>query len=160
MINNNLNKKGFTLIEMMVAVSIFTIVAIVISGTFLILAKSYKQIQINRTITDNLNFALDTLSLQIGDGLNHEIYDNRIVFEENVLGRSGDRIEYKLEDNTLKQCRNNNCVSFLSDEINVDHLSFSRSGQRLISFQIGGFISSLNTSRNSFLVESSIYPRN
>ena len=57
---------------MMVAVSIFVIVALVISGTYITLADVFRKVQSNRAIIDNLNFAMDTMTLQIREGRGHK----------------------------------------------------------------------------------------
>ncbi len=70
---NNLSMKlktrrGFTLIEMMVAVSIFVIVAFIVVSTLLTMSYAYKKAQKMRLIMDNFNFSLQSMSLGIREG--------------------------------------------------------------------------------------------
>jgi prepilin-type N-terminal cleavage/methylation domain-containing protein len=62
------NKKGFTLIEVMVSVSIFTIIATVGMGALLSINRSYRQSQSRRIIYDNLNFVLESMTRMLRTG--------------------------------------------------------------------------------------------
>ncbi len=65
-----LNKKslGFTLVEMMVAVSIFSVVALVITGAVITANEVNRKAQSIKLAIDNLNFALENMSLKIRQG--------------------------------------------------------------------------------------------
>ena len=60
--------KGFTLIEIMVAVSIFVVVALIATGAFITANQINQKAQAIKLIMDNLNFALDSMSLKIRKG--------------------------------------------------------------------------------------------
>ena len=62
--------RGFTLIEMMVSVSIFVIVALIVSGVLVQLSAAYKKAQAMRLLMDNLNFALEKINLELREGVN------------------------------------------------------------------------------------------
>lgn len=72
MFKNKIDKKGFTLIEMMVAVSIFVIVAFIVVSTLLTMSYAYKKAQKMRLIMDNFNFSLQAMSLGIREGINYQ----------------------------------------------------------------------------------------
>ena len=72
--------KGFTLIEMMVSVSIFVIVAFIVVSTLLTMSYAYKKAQKMRLLMDNFNFSLQSMSLDIREGIN---YDNSTCDAEN-----------------------------------------------------------------------------
>ena len=61
-------KRGFTLIELMVSVGIFTIVMVVALGALLAIAESDRRAQTLKTITNNLNFAVESMSRNIRTG--------------------------------------------------------------------------------------------
>ena len=65
---NQKKQSGFTLIEMMVATSIFIIIMIMSMGALLVSSDAAKQAQGLRTAMDNVNFAMDSMtrSLRIG----------------------------------------------------------------------------------------------
>lgn len=65
---HNKQHAGFTLIEVMVAVSIFAIVVTVGIGSLMTVNKSYRQSQAQRTVIDNLSFAMESMVREIRIG--------------------------------------------------------------------------------------------
>jgi prepilin-type N-terminal cleavage/methylation domain-containing protein len=59
---------GFTLIEMMVAVSIFVIVALIASGALMTAQRISQKARAVKLVMDNLNFALDSMALKMRQG--------------------------------------------------------------------------------------------
>ncbi len=59
---------GFTLIEIMVAVSIFVVVAMIATGAFITANRINQRAQALQRIMDNLNFALDDIAFKIQKG--------------------------------------------------------------------------------------------
>lgn len=58
-------KKGFTLIEMMVAVSIFSIIALIVSSVFITVAYSYQKARDLSRLADNINFAIEHMTYNL-----------------------------------------------------------------------------------------------
>ncbi len=60
---------GFTLIEVMVAVSVFAIVITVGIGSLMTVNKGYRQSQLQRSAIDNISFAMESMTreIRIGD---------------------------------------------------------------------------------------------
>jgi len=54
-----MTKKGFTLIEMLVAITIFSIVVSAISGIFISSVQNQKKVLANREVLDQLSYALE-----------------------------------------------------------------------------------------------------
>lgn len=71
-------KSGFTLIEIMVSVAIFTIVALAISGAFVTLANIFRKVQTSRAVIDNINLAVDLMALQVREGQNYNFSDGTV----------------------------------------------------------------------------------
>ncbi|HBM45415.1 MAG: hypothetical protein UR85_C0011G0009 [Candidatus Nomurabacteria bacterium GW2011_GWF2_35_66] len=61
-------KSGFTLIEIMVSISIFSVVMLIVIGALLMLNDANKKAQATRAIVDNLNFAMDDITRSIRTG--------------------------------------------------------------------------------------------
>src|SRR3990167_5891431 len=59
---------GFTLIEIMVAVSIFAIVAVITTGALVTANNTNRKAQAIKLAIDNLNFAVDSMVLNLGNG--------------------------------------------------------------------------------------------
>lgn len=59
---------GFTLIEVMVSVSIFAVVLTVGIGSLLTINNAYRKSQTERVVVDNLNFAMESMAREIRVG--------------------------------------------------------------------------------------------
>jgi|GEM_PF-1536501 prepilin-type N-terminal cleavage/methylation domain-containing protein len=67
--NKNQNKKkGFTLVEIMVAISIFAIIALIVVQAFITADRVNKKAQAMKTVIDNLHFALNSISFNLQQG--------------------------------------------------------------------------------------------
>lgn len=62
-------KRGFTLVEMMVAVTLFSVVMVVATGSLLSLVTASRKAQSLHSVMDNLNIALDGMvrNMRMGD---------------------------------------------------------------------------------------------
>lgn len=64
-------KDGFTLIEMLVSVGIFTVVMVVALGGLLAVTEADRRAQSIKTITNNLSFALEGMARSIRTGVDY-----------------------------------------------------------------------------------------
>ena len=62
---------GFTLIEIMVAVSIFSLIMVISMGSILSVFDANKKSQTLRTVMDNMNFTLEGMTRTIRFGRNY-----------------------------------------------------------------------------------------
>ena len=69
-INKN-SKKGFTLIEIIVSLAIFSIVALVAVGALIKIVDANKKAQSLKTAINNINYALEAMSRDIRAGTNY-----------------------------------------------------------------------------------------
>src|SRR3989344_1570356 len=65
------HNKGFTLLEMIVSITIFTVVALVAVGALLKVVDANKKAQSLKSTINNLNFALDSMSREMRVGSNY-----------------------------------------------------------------------------------------
>ncbi len=143
--NRRKSQAGFTLIEMMVAVSIFAIVAFIVVSTLLTMSYAYKKAQKMRLIMDNFNFALQAMSLGIREGVNYKmepfcsIADNYYsCFQFSPVEGGGDNVCYDFKEggpNTrgfIARCETCPCGDsfsrFTSPDIDVKDLRFLKTG--------------------------------
>ena len=61
----NKNQKGFTLVELMVSLSIFIIVVLAAVGSLYTVNNASRKVQAMRSVLDNLNFAIESLSRSV-----------------------------------------------------------------------------------------------
>ena len=66
-----IHNRGFTLIEMIVSLAIFSIVVTTAVGAMLILISTNQQLQSEQNVMTNLSFALDTMTREIRTGYNY-----------------------------------------------------------------------------------------
>lgn len=69
--NKNKYKKGFTLIELMVATSIFVVIMLASMGSLFTLLDASKNSRALRTAMDNVNFAMESMTRSIRMGTNY-----------------------------------------------------------------------------------------
>lgn len=62
---------GFTLIELLISVALFVVVMMVSVGTLLSLVDANRQAQSLKSVTNNLNFALDSMMRSLRTGYNY-----------------------------------------------------------------------------------------
>lgn len=75
--------KGFTLVEIIVAMSIFTVVALIAAGALLSVADANRKAQVLKSVMNNLNFSLESMSREIRVGSTYYCND---VIEGTVPG--------------------------------------------------------------------------
>lgn len=85
-------KKGFTLVEIMVAVSIFVIVAFIVTSTLLAILDASRRANKIRLIIDNTNFALDSMTTKLKFGTDYSISNSNT--EIRFTDRDGHNISY------------------------------------------------------------------
>lgn len=88
MIKSNYNKKGFTLIEMLVSVAIFSIVLMVAMGAILTIIDANKKAQTLSSIMNNLNFSVDSITRTIKTGVDPVLVSNSITVDAIDLTRN------------------------------------------------------------------------
>ncbi len=100
-----INKQaGFTLVEMLVAVAIFVIVAMVVTSVFITLANANRKAQSIRLVMDNLNFAIDSVALKMREATNYDcVLGDDVDSCDNVsfITADSDSICYYLKDDEV-----------------------------------------------------------
>ena len=72
MVRNQENKTlGFTLIEMIVSLGVFSVVVTTAVGAMLVLISTNQQLQAEQSVMTNLAFALDTMTREMRTGFNY-----------------------------------------------------------------------------------------
>lgn len=93
-LSKNIIQKGFTLVELLVAVAIFMVVTVSTLGAFLSMIDLSKKVQNVRVAMDNANLAMETMMRNIRLGYDYEsINGNQGIKLKDQNGRS---LEYGL----------------------------------------------------------------
>lgn len=74
-----MQNRGFTLIEMIVSLGIFSIVVTTAVGAMLILISTNQQLQSQQNVMTNLSFALDTMTREIRTGHNYYCVNSNLI---------------------------------------------------------------------------------
>jgi prepilin-type N-terminal cleavage/methylation domain-containing protein len=155
---------GFTLIEIMVSISIFTMVVLIAVGSLISINDANRKIQSMRALMDNLNFALENISRPLRTGSSYHcglsgsivspqdcpIDGSDFIAFEGASGSSSnteDQIIFRLANGQIQKSTDSG-ASFLgitAPDITITNLAFYVSGsavgdlqQPKILFLVGG----------------------
>jgi len=144
--------KGFTLIEMLVALSLFTIVMTIVVGSLLVLIDGNRQLQGEQSVMTNLSFAMDSMTREIRTGKNYYCAssfgsqlapdanqncvagNNGISFIEaggSITGATDGRIAYYFDSGNktlMRKVGNAIAQSIVSNGISIDEAKFFVTG--------------------------------
>ena len=88
---------GFTLVEMLVAVGIFSVVVGITIGAIITSNSSFQKTRLNRTATENVNVALESMARSIREGSNYAVLPSGNQGSEfSFLSSTGDTTTYRL----------------------------------------------------------------
>jgi len=85
---------GFTLIEIMVSVSIFVIVAFIVTSTLLVIMDANRRANQWRSIMDSVNFAVDSMSYKLKFGGNYDVTNGSVSDEISFFDREQNLVKY------------------------------------------------------------------
>lgn len=138
---------GFTIIEMLVAVSIFAIVMVVGVGTLIVVIRAGSAAQSTQTLTSNLSFVLDSMSRKLRTGYSYYCRSSNLEGGGGMLqtgtrdcstgataiiftdGETGGRTAYRLNAGVIEQRidESGNAGSWIvisSSEADIQDLTF------------------------------------
>ncbi len=128
------NKKGFTLIEMIVALGVFAIAALISTSSLLALTNAQKKALVFESTQDNMRFALETMGRDIRTGDSYHCADdvvltpldcpfgNDVVTFRNVAGAT---VTYQVSENRIKRSVNGGPFERItSSDITIANLIF------------------------------------
>lgn len=144
-IKNHQKNKGFTLIELMVATSIFIIVMLASMSSLFILLDAAKSSRALRSAMDNVSFAMDSMTRSIRMGTNYYCVtatnnidlsnmditndcsstDNGTLIAFKPKGSADNKVAYKLSGDSIERCGEGNpCVPIISPDVKIEKLKF------------------------------------
>jgi prepilin-type N-terminal cleavage/methylation domain-containing protein len=128
-------KSGFTLIELMVATSIFMMIMLMAMGSIVVSGNASKRTQKLRYAMDNVNFALESMTRSIRMGTNYEETSKGISFLlDSELDGESQKIEYFLGtegngyNSLYRSVDGGPAVKIVSSDVNVEKLDFNIKG--------------------------------
>ena len=131
------NKKGFTLIEMLVSVALFSIVLVIAMGAILTVIDSNRKAQTLTSVMNNLNFAFESITRTIKTGVDPEINGNVITVDAIDLTQS-DFVRRKISftrdtdadgnGRIVRSIGDGNFIPVTAPEVNITKLTFDLIG--------------------------------
>jgi prepilin-type N-terminal cleavage/methylation domain-containing protein len=189
----NLNNKsksknlGFTLIELMVSISIFSIVILVSLGSIMSVLDANKKSQTLRAVMDNLNFSLESMTRDIRFGENYHCgtsgtltdpqdCSNNITGDSTLNFKSADtglQVTYKYNSSIKRIIKTSGGVDYYvtSPDVKIESLTFrvygsptyfggtSNTVQPKVVILITGYAGTKITTKSSFILETTVSQR-
>ena len=97
--NTAQNKAGFTLIEVVVAVGIFSLVTVMIGSIFLVAFFGHRRILALQNLQDNLRFSVEAIAREIRVGAGFTLIGDQLSF----TGGTGKSIVYRLNNKAIER---------------------------------------------------------
>jgi len=115
--------RGFTLIELIVAVGVFGVAMIICLAAFLNVSNFQRKAESLRAINDNLNFSLETMMREIRSGSNYS--PGGCGASLNATDVFGNNVTYRLNSGRIeKSAAGSPYIALTAPEVNVTNLLF------------------------------------
>ena len=167
-----MKNRGFTLIELMVAVAIFTIVMMVSMGAVFSVVSANRKSQSLNVVINNLNFAFESMIRDLRTGTDYVVTGNDQV---SFVDRNGNDVSYYLYENRdgdsviYKEYPDDASLpqgEITDPEVFIDQLTFDLVGdgedgrQLLLRIHLQGKTGNpANNTESTFNIETLIAPR-
>jgi len=130
------NNKGFTIVEMIVAIGIFTMVAVAAVSALASVIDANRQTRSLAQANNNINFSLQTMVREIRNGFAYGCDTNNPSNTEECsasqfgfVNSARDDVVYEKDGNKIKRSENSGQGKSLTpDEVTVNHLEFDVKG--------------------------------
>jgi len=121
------DKRGLTLIELIVAIGIFGLVVTMAVNIFVIALVSQRRIIALRNVEDNARFALESMAREIRTGKDFNGGSNYLAF----TNAKGESVAYRVNNKIIEKSFDGGVNYFLvtGPEATIDYLNFYLSGQ-------------------------------
>lgn len=121
------SSKGFTLLEMIVATAVFILIMTMAMESLLNINNAQKKIESFRTVSDNINFALDAMSREIRTGSEYSSTGDTFSFVNANL----ENVTYQLTSSKLMRITMSDDFPLTDPKIIINDLSFDLRGDQV-----------------------------
>ena len=126
--------RGFTLIEVLVALTIFALLISIVTGIFLGVVAAQRKTVAVRTLQDSVRYTIEAMSRDIRTGYNFSLFQNELRFTS-TIGGGIQQVSYRLNGGVIEKGifgGGDYVFSALTPEnLTVDYLKFYLSGEAL-----------------------------
>lgn len=155
------SKYGFTLVELIVAIGLFTVIMTLVSGAYFIIIDVNRRMQATTSGINDLSFALETMTRTIRTGTSYGCPTAGMNCSGGpsfvVVSPGGMPTRYELSNNSITQ----NAVALTSPSVHVESLRFYASGtaprdsrQARVTIVVNGYVISGPNRREHFTVQT------
>lgn len=122
--------KGFTLVELIVAVGIFALLMVLSVGALLAIVSANKNAQGIRSAVDNLNFSLETMARTIRTGSNYNCNGGDCSGGTSLsfTDQSGSVVTYRKNGGEIDRIYNGAVLAMTAPEVTINRLNFYVNG--------------------------------
>ena len=126
-IENKNNENGLTMIELIVAIGIFSLVVVMVVGIFVLAISTQRRITALKNVDDNIRFTLESMAREIKTGKNFSSSASLLSF----LNARGESVVYRLNASTIEKSSDGgtNYSAVTGSEVTINYLNFYLSGQ-------------------------------
>jgi len=177
MIGKILNsKKGFTLVEMLIAVGIFVVITSFSLGAILSIFDANNKARSLKTVMDNLNLAIEDMTRTVHFGTNYHCTSSGSTSAPRncpngddylVVNFKGSSVAYRKHESTMQRADGGTSFKDItSSDTVIQYLKFyvfnsssSVAGQPYIVVVIKGYVGTKPTTQSTFSIETVISQR-
>lgn len=122
MLHNTKSNKGFTLVELLVSIAIFSIVLIVVLGSIITIIDTNRKARSLTVVMNDLNLVLESMTRTIKTGT--ELSGD--IDSVSVTNQSGDSVTYYVENGSIfRQVGGDSGIAITSSELNIQNAEFN-----------------------------------
>ena len=180
MIISSDKNRGFTLIELIVSIAVFSMVMLASMGAVLTVLNANRKSEALRAVMDNLSFTLDTMTRSVRFGSSYHCTASGNLSSPNdcpagdsnltVLDSDGNQVTFYLSSGQIMRIVNNGTAFALtSPDVNIQAMTFWVLGsatysqgdllQPRVIVLIKGYVAGANMTDSSFILETTISQR-
>lgn len=114
----NKQNKGFTLIEMLVSIAIFSIILVMILGIIVTIVDTSRKARTLAEVMNNLNFSFESLTRTLKTARSIEVIGTSQIV---ATDQRGDEITYTFDDNKIYRSEDGSLgIPITSDEVSIE----------------------------------------
>lgn len=123
----NMAERGLTMIELIVAIGIFSLVVVMVVGIFVLAIATQRHITALRNVNDNIRFTIESMAREIKTGKNFSSGASLLSF----TNAKSEAVIYRLNANTIEKSTDGgtNYFTVTSSEVIINYLNFYLMGQ-------------------------------
>lgn len=126
--------KGFTLIEMMIAIGIFAVVVTITSGTFILSLKGQRKSVTAQNVADNARYAMEIMAKEIRMGSDFIEGAGYIQFTSNMPNRAGKTVRFSFDSDASQILFDDDTA----DTVLEEPITSANSGVTMLKFHVTG----------------------